>query len=366
MIKRDNIHFTGKKMFSYYATWNAVWSTRETGKTTVWANYAYKRWKREHCTTIILRYLINDITDTYISDLAGNINDFLPDDKQIKLEFKKGNIKDGIVDVFIKDQTDDVPLFRVIAISNPISRIKSMKLKNAGMMIFDEFIVNTRCGEKYPLGLITRFKEIYNTYLRCCKTGKKFQVFCFGNPYSKYHPLLGEWNVPFGNIKEGDFYYNHEYDVYVEAYKMKPELRELILKRNPLYKFDNSYTDYAFNGESINDTNFDIVEQQPQNYYLKYLFRLQNRYLLIYKCSAERVNKEGIDTGRYWIATTDKYTGSRNVYSVDLDNLVSGTTMITTELKSIFWYLKNSIGERAVTYQSIEAGYLVESLYSLI
>lgn len=76
MIIKDNIHFTGKHMFSFYATWNAIWSTRETGKTTLWANYSFKRWKKEHCTTIVLRYLIADITDTYISDLETTINDF--------------------------------------------------------------------------------------------------------------------------------------------------------------------------------------------------------------------------------------------------------------------------------------------------
>lgn len=364
MIKKDNIHFTGQHMFSYYATWNAIWSTRETGKTTVWANYAYKRWRIEQCTTIVLRYMITDITDTYISDLSTVINDFLPDDKQVKFKFKKGSIKEGIVDCFVEDN-EEIPLFRFIAISNPISRIKSMKLKNAGMIVFDEFILNTRCGEKYPLGIITKFKEIYNTYHRCCKTGKKFQVFCFGNPYSKYHPLLAEWKVPFGRLKEGDYYYGKEEDVYVEAYKMKPELRELILKRNPLYKFDNSYTDYAFNGESINDTNFTVVEKQPQNYGLKYIFRLQNKYIYVYKFGGDRVT-EGYDTGKYWIDSSDTYTGNRSVFSADLDNLVEGTNLITTDIKMIFWRLKNSIATRDVTYSNIEAGYLVEALYSYI
>ena len=366
MIKKDKIHFTGQHMDSYNATWNFIWSTRETGKTTKWVNQAYKRWKKENCTTIILRYLITDICDTYISDLETTINDFLPDDKQIKFNYKKGSIKDGVVDAFIKGCEDKVPLFRFIAVSNPISRIKSMKLKNAGMIVFDEALLAVRAGEKYPDSLVTRFKEIYNTYNRCCKTGKKFKVYCYGNPYSKYHPLLAEWNVPFGRLTEGKFYYNKHDDVYVEAYKMKPELREYILAHNPLYKFDNAYTDYAFNGESIYDTNFEIVETQPQNYSLKYVFRIQNRYLYIYKANDTTKLHDGYDTGRYWISVNDKYIGSRNIFSVDLNNLIQGTQLLTTELKAIFWRLKNSIGLREVTYSSIEAGYLVEALYSYI
>ena len=365
MIKKDKLHFTGQHMDSYNATWNFVWSTRETGKTTKWVNNAYKRWKKEHCTIIVLRYLIADITDTYVYDLETTINDFLPDDKHIKFDYKKGSIKEGVVDVFIKGHTDDVPLFRFIAVSNPISRIKSMKLKNAGHIIFDEALLNVRAGEKYPESLITRFKEIYNTYLRCCKTGKKFKVYCYGNPYSKYHPLLAEWNVPFGQLTEGKFYYNKHDDVYVEAYKMKPELRELILSRNPLYKFDNAYTDYAFNGEAINDTNFDIVEKLPQNYTLKYIFRIQNKFLYIYKANDYR-KTIGFDTGRFWITCDERYIGSRNIFSVDLNNLIQGTQLLTTDIKVIFWNLRNSIAARSVTYSSIEAGYLVEALYSYI
>lgn len=90
---RDNFHFTGRHMFSYNATWNFVWSTRETAKTTVWVNHSYKRFKNEHCTTIVLRYMIADITDTYISDLQNTINDWQPDDKQIKFKFKKAVLK---------------------------------------------------------------------------------------------------------------------------------------------------------------------------------------------------------------------------------------------------------------------------------
>lgn len=364
MIKKDNIHFNGKHMNSFNATWNFIWSARESGKTTVWTCNADKRWEREKCTTIVLRYMIADITDSYISDLQTSINNFRPDDKQLKFMFKKGSIKDGVVDVYIKDHQDEVPIFRFIAISNPISRIKSMSLKNAGQMVFDEAILNVRAGEKYPSALVIRFKEIYNTYLRCCHTGKKFKVFCFGNPYSKYHPLLSEWGVPFGLLREGVYYYNKEHDVYCEAYKLTEELKAAILEKNPLYKFDNTYTDYAFNAESINDTNFVIVEKQPQNYSLNYIFRIQSKYLMIYKANIPGASQ--YDTGKYWIDCCERYNGNRSAFSVDLDNLIEGTELLTGQMKLVFWRLKNSIATRSVSYSSIESGYLIEALYSFI
>lgn len=361
-MKKDKIHFTGQHMDSYNATWNAIWSCRESGKTTFWVIKSYKRWLKEKATSIVLRYMISDITDTYILDLQTVLSDF---DYDVKFKFKRGSIKDGIVDIFVDGADTDIPLFRFIAISNPISRIKSMKLKNCCQIIWDEFILNTRAGEKYPASLITRFKEIYNTYLRCCHTGKKFKLYCFGNPYSKYHPILSDLNVPFAHIKEGQFYYNAEADVYVEAYKIKDELKQFILARNPLYKFDNAYTDYAFNAEAINDSNFTILEKQPEHYILKYIFRIQNKYLKIYRCNVDRADRY-FDTGRYWIDCSDKYIGSRDIFAVDLNNLVDGTELITTEMKAIFWRLKNSIAQRDVAYSSIETGYLVEALYPIL
>lgn len=363
MIEKDKLHYSNRYIDSYNATWNFVMSEREAGKTTAWANSSYKLWKEKQRTTIVLRYLIADITDTYISDLQTVINDFLPDDKQIKFSFKKGSVKEGIVDVFVKDY-EEIPLFRFIALSNPISRIKSMKLKAAGRIIFDEFILNTRCGERYPEGLVTRFKELYNTYLRCAK-GWKFKLYCYGNVYSRFHPLLSDLGVDFSKMKQGAFIYDKDKDYCVWCYKLKPELKELILKKNPLYKFDNAYTRYAFDAQAINDNNFEIVEKLPQNYSLKFIFRIDNKYLGIYQFNGTR-STIGYDTGRYWISIIE-YTGNnRKVYAVDFNNLISGTQLISSDIKSITFRLKLSIANRDVTYNSIEAGYLTEDIYSYI
>ena len=360
-MKRDKIHFTGQHMDSYNATWNFIWSARESGKTTSWVIKAYKFHVKYKATIIVLRYLIADITDTYISDLSTVLTDF---DYDVKFKFKK-TMKEGIIDVFVDGEEDEVPIFRFIALSNPISRIKSMKLKNAGYIVLDEFILNTRVGEKYPVGLVTRFKELYNTYLRCCHTGKKFKLFCYGNPYSKFHPLLSNLKVNTTSLKEGDFIYNKETDTYCEAYKLKDELKQYILAHNPLYKFDDAYSAYAFNGETINDTNFIIVEQQPENYTLNFIFRIQNKYLLIYKDTRVR-EYDAYDTGKYWIACSDTYKGNRNIYAVDLDNLIEGTVLITTNIRALCYRLSNSIANRDVSFNSIEAGYLTEDIYNYI
>lgn len=359
-MKRDKIHFTGQHMDSFNATWNFIFSSREAGKTTAWVIKAYKRFKRERCTTIVLRYMISDITDTYISDLNTVLTDF---DYPVKFQYKK-NMKEGITDVFV-DGEEEIPLFRFIGLSNPISRIKSMKLRNAGMIILDEFILNTRCGEKYPEGLVTRFKELYNTYLRCCHTGKKFKLYCFGNVYSKFHPLISDLKVNTTNLKEGQFIYDEFADVYVEAYKLTDELKAYILAHNPLYKFDDSYTRYGFNGESINDSNFRIMTKQPKGFQLRFIFRIDNKYLGIYKDVNIR-DMLSFDYGRYWIDIIEYKGNNKKIYAVDFNNLVSGTVLISTETKSMAQRLRYAIANRDVTYSSIEAGYLTESIYTYI
>lgn len=359
-MKKDKIHFTGQHCDSYNATWNFIWSARESGKTTTWCTKAFKFHKKYHATIIVLRYMISDITDTYISDLETVLTDFEYD---AKFKYKK-NMKEGITDVFLEGE-DDVPLFRFIGLSNPISRIKSMKLKNAAYIVLDEFILNTRCGEKYPEGLVTRFKELYNTYKRCCHTGKKFKLFCYGNPYSKFHPLLSNMGVNTTHMKEGDFIYDSKTDVYCEAYKLKPELKEYILKSNPLYVFDDAYTHYGFDGQSINDSNFVIVEKQPPYYQLKFVFRIDNKYLAIYKDSRPR-ETIGYDCGKYWINVVDYASLNRKVYAIDFNNLVEGAQLITTDIKAICWRLKNSIANRDVTYGCIDAGYYTEEIYTYI
>ena len=180
----DDLHYDESTIEGYNKAFNFVVSPREAGKTTALLRKAYRKYKKEEKTTIILRRRIADITEAYINDLGTVISKFYDD---VELYFKKGSIKDGILDVYIRHgkKLDKNPIFRVIALSNPMSRIKSTILRNVGMMIYDEFICNTRCNEKYLEGEAFIFREIYNTYVRECPNLK---VWFLGNPYSLYSP----------------------------------------------------------------------------------------------------------------------------------------------------------------------------------
>ena len=59
----------------------------------------------------------------------------------------------------------------------------------------------------------------------------------------------------------------------VQVIKLKPQLREKILKDNPFYAFDDSYTKYALSGFALNDADIILVPKQPKGFRLDYLFK---------------------------------------------------------------------------------------------
>lgn len=315
---------------------------------------AYRAFKKKHKTTLIIKRLIADITETYIVDFGKVINKFQPKDKQVELEFKKGSIKEGVVDVFIAGKH----FIRIIALSNPMSRFKSTMIKDPAMVIFDEFICNNRAGEKYIENEAFKFKEIYNTYQRECRGILK--CYFLGNPYSLYNPYFSDLNVDTLKLRPGAFIIGPNY--IISCYRIKDELRQAILKRNPLYQFDEAYKRYAFDGLAVNDSNFIINPVRPEKFNLRYIFRINNRYLHIWSNNSDDFKLDC----KYFIEVLRDTEASKKIYAIDFNNLVANTRLITVPIKLLFSRLKQAIATRACVFNSIEAGYLAEQIYSCI
>lgn len=358
-IKRDNIHLDGRRLDSYNKPFNFFITERETGKSTWAYNKMYKTFVHHHRPSILIRRQIADITEIWINDVGDTINQFL--EKPIELDFKKGNIKDGVVDVRIKGRID--VFFRVIALSNPKSRIKSLVLEDPAYMIFDEYILDTSSGEKWLKGEASKFQDLYKTFSRhAIKHGHQLKCYFLGNPYSVYSPYFTWLDVDLLSVKPGSFIVGKSY--VIDCQHLKPELREFLIKKDPLYQFDNSFTKYLF-GNAINDIRFPIIDKKPEGYKLKYIYRVNHRQLGIWHQDLKR-DKPGYDCGKYWINILDKYSGSKDIFAVDFDNLVEGTRIVTTDMHASTWRLRDAIGQRDVTYQSIECGYLIEAIFTML
>lgn len=354
-MRKDRLHINLRKVDSRNKPFNFVISEREAGKSVAILTKAYKLFKKKHRTTIVIKRLIADITETYINDCGKVINKFLPKDRQITLEFKKGSIKEGVVDVTIEGRH----FLRIIALSNPMSRFKSTMIENPAMIVFDEFICNNRAGEKYLDSEAFKFKEIYNTYQREC-SGYTLKCYFMGNPYSLYNPYFSDLGVDTLKLRPGAFLEGPNY--VISCYRIKQELKDFILKRNPLYQFDEGYKRYAFDGLAINDSQFIVDPKRPEKFYLRYVFRVNNRYLHIWSNGSDDYRLDC----KYYVEALQDTAATNRIYAIDFNNLVQNTRLVTAQLKILFMRLKQAIASRQCVFNGIEAGYLAEALYTCI
>ena len=346
----DNIHWEVNHIMGYNLPFNFIISEREAGKSTATWLWIFAKWIQRKSTVLVIRRKQVHITKAYIEDISRVINKFLK--TPIRFHYATSSIKDGLVDVYI----DDILFMRVIGLSVDITVVKSGMLPNLETIVFDEFICNKKFGEKYLKDETTKFLEVYNTFRR---ESHNLKCIFLGNPYSLYNPYFIHFNVDTKQLKRGTILSDKK-SYLVECYELTPELREKILKENPLYQFDNSYTKYAFYGANINDENIWLENKRPENFSLYYIFGIDGKYLSVY------VNNDYTNNSyRFYISSISKSEVSkkRNIYVFNLDDLIEGTMLLNKEDKYKFARLRNAMRMRAIAFETIECYYLFEEIY---
>lgn len=343
----DDIHYDSKNIDSYNKVFNFVVSCREPGKSTTLWRKVYQAFRKEGRPSLVLRRQIVDITEQYINDISTLLHKFTG--VYYNLKWNKQDIKQGMIDVKLNGKL----FFRVIALSAPMSRLKSMIIENVKYMMMDEFICNLRLGEKYLKDEPMRVKEVFTTYNR---ESDGIKCYFFGNPYSLYNPYFSWLNVDTTKLKIGTITAQDKYAV--EIYKMKDELKEFILKKNPLYEFDDSYKRYGFEGVAIQDMNIRLIQYQPIGFGLTYVFKLNGKILGVYT---------GFDKDLslfYWCQMIDfKVSNRRDIVTFDFGEMQDGTVLCNTRYKKQMYYLKECIEHRQIAYKDIEASYAMEEIY---
>lgn len=354
----DDIHYKIDKLLSKNKTFNYVISAREAGKSTDIWHYCFNRLAKRGKTTLVIRRQIADITVAYIDDIEELLNKFTSDPVQLFYTFSR----DGIITVNIGKQGDkknSVLFFRVISLAVPMRRFKSLMFPNLGVMFFDEFIVNTRMKEKYLSDEVFRFKELFNTFQR---EAENLRVIFAGNPYSLYNPYFSWKGFNPKSIYPGVMLTTE--DSALEAYELTDELKAYILEKNPLYRFDDAYKAYAFDGRAINDEQVMIEEKQPQNFKLLWVFYTQGKYVGVFGGMKVLSQTECIF---YWVSIIEGYNSKRrDVICFDLQNLIAGNILATNETKQRVQNFRRGIEHRTVAYRSIEEGYLTEEIYECV
>lgn len=360
----DNLHFKWQRPLSYNKTWNFVIGERCSGKSTdgwlrIWKAYHY-----DNRPSIILRRQIVDITAAYIDSIQEVLNKFL--DEPVQVLYIKSSVKEGTVDVKLGEYGVDyswqavqkLPIFcRIIALSNPMSRIKSLVVRNIKYIFFDEFICNTRCNEKYLKDEFFMIQEIYTTYVREVELAD-LRILAAGNPYSVYCPLFSGLGVNTALLKPGAFVVGDDY--VIDCFRIPDELREAILAVNPML-LDDVYARYAFGGEAINDANIRIEKSEPRGSKLKWVFRIGRDILTIHKKADEGwwccKHKED------WI---EKVSKRRKLYVFNFADMCDGSYKVDSTYLQMFLSFKMAMNKRAVTFNCIDASYMAEDIYSMV
>ena len=369
-IERDNIHYNLSEDEGYNCPIMFIISPREPGKTTsITLDRVYADFRKKGLPAVALVNQAADCTEAFMQSFENTINEFKG--YEIHTKYRKGGIKDGICTIYERDT--DKPFIHVLSLNAPLTRLKRINLGKVSCIWWDEAWVNVSVGERWPDSVATKWNEIYTTACRACYPDK-LKFYASGNFYSRYHPLctylgidcsrlaIGKKivhrqtkKVDLGNGKTIDV----DYSCLVDCYNLKPELREYILRHNPGYVFDDTYQKY-FEGVAIADMGLPIVEKRPENYRLGYVFRVGQSYLWIWKSSDMTFDPNS----RFWLEVRKEPPGSRrDVFVVNLDDMMNNT-MLAKSFSGTFEILRFFIGRGAVSFQSPEAFYMMQQIYS--
>ena len=362
----DNLHWDFREIDGYNADFNLVVSEREAGKTTaIWRKN--KLTFDRGATFLLTRQRKVSISDIYLNDCAGVINKFIADPKKrVRFHFAKSQIEKGIVDVYASTyEKGSRPriFFRCVALSNKMSDMKSLYLPNCVYHVGDEFIVNTAAGEEYLDREGWRYKELINTFIReSYNTPYRFKSYLFGNPYSRANPYFIELGIDISKIKRGKTIVSQNGKAVLQCYEIKQELRDFILKNNPLYQFSDEYTRYAFDGLAVNDAHMIIKPKQPEGFRLLIAIRIEGKILGIYQAPFTEDNLS------YWVGSIPaNLSANRPLYAMSFRDLQTfNTVLFDSYSKKILQGFKFAMSTRRVAFQNSQFGIWAEEIYTYI
>lgn len=350
----DNIHYSFRAIDGYNKPFNFIMSPREPGKTTaMWFIKIYKNWKKTKRPWYYIVRNAVEITEALIDSIADTIINVFTDDN-VKLEYKSGSFKGGIVDVKIKGEI----FFRIVSLSCKLRKIKLAVLQNCEGGFMDEYIIDPSTKEKYIAGEGFKLKEAYNTWRRAYGGDGVFKLYFCANPYTLHNPLFLSWKVETNKLKRDSFYVG---DVFVIHWAiLSKELREKLLRENPLYKFDDDYNRYALDGVAIQDSNIKIKEF-PQNYRLQFIFKYDKIFIGVF----QNWEYEDYKEDRFYCKQLTG-AGRRETICFDFSEMIEGSILLGLSEKTKLKYFKECMRMQLISFENINLYYIVKEIYALL
>lgn len=346
----DNIHYNLRNIEGYNKPFNFIMGPREDGKTTsMWYKRIYAGWKKNFRPWYYLVRNINEITDSLIQDIENTINDFI--ENPISIEYKMGDFKEGVVDCKIENRV----IFRIVALSCKMRKLKLAKLRNAEGVFMDEYIINPDMKEHYLPAEAFKIKECYNTWRRAYGGNGIFKMYFTANPYSLFNPLFLDWNVDLNKLQRGKFYQGKDFVIHWSV--LSAELKAFLLKHNPLYNESNEYTRYALEGVAINDSNIKIGPKPPE-YTLRFIFKYDKIYIGIFM----NPNYTG-EGDRYYCGKLDDVSSKRTILCLDFSEMIQGSILMGIDERLKLRMFKEAMRCRCIVFENANIYYMIKEIY---
>lgn len=347
----QKIYFNWRRLDGYPQPFKFAGGPREPGKTTAsWSGKIWPRYLKYKKPWIYLVRQSVEITEALIESIRGNITKFY--DNVGEFSYNKGSFKDGIVDIKIEGKI----FVRIVSLSIALRRIKLAVLPDLDGVFADEYIIDPRTKEKYQPNEGFKIKEAYTTWRR--EANGILRFYFSANFYSLYNPLFVELGVNVGELRKGEVWTNDL--IAVEWVVLTPELREKLLRENPLYKFDEEYNNYALEGGAINDRNIKLGVL-PQNFSLRFIFKAQNRYIGVYKNNIYNENED-----KFFCRFITDFSKNRTIYCYEFEELVERAVVMSLDERMRLQKFKDAFRNRKIAFEDINVYYFIEEIYKNI
>ena len=207
--------------------------------------------------------------------------------------------------------------------------------------------------------------------------------FC-GNPYSLFNPLFvglkvdvaklrkdvyiatneeREYNFPNDNISFTDKVYKLKQNIYlkddsaIEWGVLHPVLKRYLLEKNPFYKFDEEYSEYALEGCAVNDRDIKLATL-PRNFYLAFVVKMSGKYIGIFQNNYVDDLED-----KYFCKFLDEISARRSIYCFEFEEMIDRSILMSLDERMKFKRFKEAVRKRDVSFEDINVYYYVEEVY---
>ena len=253
--------YNPQKILSYNAMINMILGARAIGKTYGFKDYCIKNCINSGKKFIYLRRYKTEVNGSKMRSFFNDINNKY--DNRLSV---KGNS-------FYYDE-------QCIGYAVPLSTYVSLKgvvWNDVYYCIFDEFLIQEG-AYRYLQNEFDTFCEFLATLSRFDNTGKmrKIKIFMLSNSISFANPYFANFHIDLPLSFKGIYRVNEQVVLEVNDNKAFTES----MKETDLFKAlkDTGYTDYAYNNETLIDTNDFIADKPKTARYFATLLNEGNKY----------------------------------------------------------------------------------------